>query len=402
MKSFITFLLETDLNPYQKNWVRSLYTGRESIPSRIVHDSDYHPVGVGGHNLFNLHAGNRGPINLPDYGGEYGNRRDNYLKARKHELSKHVFDPSNPDIPGSVHNGPEHPNTVRIIPFEVQKMEPHPDLIRHLGDHGYDIHDFENGLAIKRGGKNKERIGKILAKTKPRPTDAEAWIRWSMGSKHFERSRELHSLAQTHEIMISKDPFHIAEQSTGKRTWSSCLTLPNRDGDHGGCNHRHLVGDILGGTHAAYLIPKGSYERHKPLKAIARMTLRQYNSGDHSVLRPAGIVYGYHPHHPVSRAFASSLSSFTEKHFPFDKDKERYHVEWDTPNGDHGIYTDSFTSTHIDNPDHIMGDEQERFDRLLRGETGNDPFIEPKSSSSKSPKFSSSKSPTQKLKGGLE
>ena len=402
MKSFITFLLETDLNWFQQNLVRKSYSGREWISPRTVHDPDYHPVGVGTHHTKSSPQPTRGPINLPDYGGDFGKHIDDYSKAKKHELSKHVFDPSNPDIPGSVHHGFLHSNTVRIIPFEVQKMEPHPDLIRHLGDHGYDIHDFENGLAIKRGGKNKERIGKILEKTKPRPTDADAWTRWSMGSKHFERSRELHSLAQTHEIMISKDPFHIAEQSTGKKTWGSCIRLPDNPDDSGGCNYRHLIGDILGGTHAAYLIPKGSYNPHKPLKAISRMTLRQYNSGDHSVLRPAGIVYGYHPHHPVSRAFASSLSSFTEKHFPFDKDKERYHVEWDTPNGDHRIYTDSFTSTHIDNPDHIMGDEQERFDRLLRGETGNDPFIEPKSSSSKSPKFSSSKSPTQKLKGGLE
>ena len=357
MKSFITFLLETDLNPYQKGWVRDLYTGR-------------------GQHSFNLYT---------------GNRRDNYSKARKHELSRHVFDPSNPDIPGSVHNGPEHPNTVRIIPFDVQRMEPHPDLIRHLGDHGYDIHDFENGLAIKRGGKNKERIGKVLERTKPRPIDADAWNRWNTGSKHFERSRELHSLTKTHEIMISKDPFHIAEQSTGKRTWSSCLTLPNRDGDPGGCNHRHLVGDILGGTHAAYLIPKGSYKPNKPLKAVARMTLRQYSSedGDHSVIRPAGIVYGYHPQHPVSRAFASSLRSFTENHFPFNRNVNGYHVESDSPDG-HPIYTDSFTAKYIHNPDNNNSPRPEDEKESIGTET------------SIKPKPSSSSPPTQKLKGGLE
>lgn len=416
MKSFITFLLETDLNWFQQNLVRNSYSGREWISPRTVHDPDYHPVGVGTHHTKSSPQPTRGPINLPDYGGEFGKHIDDYSKAKKHELSKHVFDPSNPDIPGSVHHGSLHSNTVRIIPFEVQKTEPHPDLIKHLSDHGYDIHDFENGLAIKRGGKNPQKIGKILGKTKPEdpntlprrrssrsqypeghplkgiePVDPKLHETWQNASTHFERSRELHSLTKTHEIMISKDPFHIAEQSTGKKTWGSCIRLPDNSDDSGGCNHRFLAGDILGGTHAAYLIPKGSYNPHKPLKAVARMTLRQYSSedGDHSVLRPAGIVYGYHPRHPVSRAFASSLSSFTERHFPFDKNVSGYHVESSSPDGQ-SIYTDSFTAKYIHNPNNNNSPRSEEEKESIGTET------------SIKPKPSSSSPPTQKLKGGLE
>jgi hypothetical protein len=373
MKSFILFLQETDLSLIQRYKVRDWISDREYVPPRTFNDPDYHPIGVGSH-VFKPPDLIKGPINVVDYGGNFGNAINKYAKSKKHQLSSHIFDRNNQNIPGSVHDGPEHKDTVRIIPFETEAIKPHPDLIEHLDGHGYDIHDFSEGLAIKRGKTNPERIGKILRRTEPidydtpkghprrdiRSYSGQEWEdmsferqKWITATHHFEQSRELHSLSKTHEIMISKDPFHIAEQSTGKRTWDSCLRLPDGHCDFGGSNHEHLQSDILSGTHVAYLIPKESYKPGKPLSAIARMTLRQYDNDDdgekHSVLRPAGDVFGYGQTHPVSHAFRSSLRGFTETHFPFHPKRKTYHAESTSPEGNR-IYLDRGTERTIHNP----------------------------------------------------
>jgi hypothetical protein len=201
---------------------------------------------------------------------------------------------------------------VKIIPFDGKGASISRSgmnaLADHLSESGYKIHDLDKGLAVRtkipEGSKPRPiGIGKVLAATKGKGM----WTHYDA-----EKAFQTHSIIAPHinrglEIMITRSPYHVAEQSTNKG-WRSCLALgtcpeehhgfigDDEIGDHKkierarqqamrlgranqarGENAHKVPGDILGGTHMAYLIKKGDHDLKNPL---ARISLKPYHSAD--------------------------------------------------------------------------------------------------------------------------
>lgn len=222
------------------------------------------------------------------------------------EFSDHLFGGSSSGM------GRWDDKDVKTIPFDGKDATTTGQgmlaIMHHLSNSGYKIHDWDKGLAVRsetpKGSKPRPiGIGKVLAATKDKGMET-----------HYdaERAFQTHSIIAPHvnrglEIMITRSPYHVAEQSTNK-AWRSCLTLGTCPEEHQGFigddeigdqkkveraiqqairlgranqargeNAHKVPGDILGGTHMAYLIRKGDYKLKDPL---ARISLKPFHSDD--------------------------------------------------------------------------------------------------------------------------
>lgn len=232
--------------------------------------------------------------------------------ARDTDFSDHVFGGPSSGL------GRFDDKDVKILPFDISDTtygKPPASVERHLGTLGYKIHDWNQGLAIRANvpeGKksNPIRIRKILEKTKQHP-DQDVRSRNWMAIQDLGEYENLGigpHISKGFEIMITRHPYHVAEQSTNKG-WRSCMamgTCPDEDrgfiGDmedkeaqrsfqraaeqarrlgraqQAAGENAHLVPrDILGGAHMAYLIRKGDYKLKRPL---ARISLKPFHSDD--------------------------------------------------------------------------------------------------------------------------
>lgn len=251
-------------------------------------------------------------ISFKSYFAEALNRRQEYYidreihnaadYARDTEFSDHVFGGPSSGL------GRHNDHDVKIIPFDASEYSKPPEiLVNHLKTHGYKIHDWENRLAIRSdvpAGKkvNPIRIGKIMQKTEG--TDNHYWASNSLKQHDLVAP----FLNKGLEIMFTRHPYHVAEQSTNKG-WRSCMALGTcPDEDRGfigdmedsdarrseerameqarrlgranqapGENAHKVPDDILGGAHMAYLIQKGDYNLKRPL---ARISVKPYHSRD--------------------------------------------------------------------------------------------------------------------------
>jgi len=310
--------------------------------------------------------------------------------ARDTEFSDHVFGGPSSGL------GRHDDHDVKIISFDISEYTKPPEaLTKHLEDHGYKIHDWNKRLAIRSdvpAGKrvNPIRIGKVLQNTEG--SENHYW------AVHNLKQHDLVAphLSKGLEIMITRHPYHVAEQSTNKG-WRSCMALgvcPDEDrgfiGDMeekdamrsnerameqarrlgranqaAGEHADKVPDDILGGTHMAYLIPKGDYSLKRPL---GRISLKPYHSRDimtktnnwtysnkhlygsrygrmkdtpvkdipwkdikprHTILRPIGRTYILQElaRHPVITKFQDAVKDFTEIHFPMNAHEEDYQLD---------------------------------------------------------------------------
>lgn len=313
--------------------------------------------------------------------------------TRDTEFSDHIF--GGP----SSRKGEYDDHDVRIIPFNTSKLiTDFPDIVKkHLDDAGYKIHNLEHGLVVRKDAPTNKppkpiKVSKVLMANRDnmlyRDTHSIASAQWE---NHLEIKPHLNTGL---EIMITRNPYHIAEQSTNKG-WSSCLRmglLPCRDGDPrennwfdndsnilspkninprhatqdmtGGVRSHHLIGDIFGGTHVAYLIKHGDYKLSDPL---ARVSIKPYHSADiitkinrayqrsqndefgprtkwswrenlpweeikpqHTILRVAPRSYRrneYSPDLDLMKEFHSQIDKFITSEFPMHHYSDKYHID---------------------------------------------------------------------------
>lgn len=141
--------------------------------------------------------------------------------ARDTEFSDHVFGGASSGL------GRWDDKDVHVIPFDKKDLFTKvPTAIgTHLSAHGYRVHDWSKGLAVRTdlpAGKKPRPIGigKILAATSDKGGEKHFWAENAWRTHNEHASHADHDL----EIMITRHPYHIGEQSTNKG-WRSCLTL---------------------------------------------------------------------------------------------------------------------------------------------------------------------------------
>lgn len=227
-----------------------------------------------------------------------------------------------------------------VLPLERSTSTPHPDVVTHLEDHGYEVHDYMKGLAIKQGQtKNPISIGKVLART-----DAPQSLKTT-----YEKDPNRQGIDSTVHVVISRNPVHVAGMST-HQNWESCQTLGgsgkyiDKEGNEqklpkqevGGYTE-HVPADIAAGSHIAYLVshPDDVDKHYKP---IARILLKPYISNHgHTVLRPMG-SYG-----EEWNGFHSTVRKWADKHFPMKDPEYKLHSE---------VYPDGANQIHNFAPEH--------------------------------------------------
>ena len=224
--------------------------------------------------------------------------------TRPVDYSDHIFSPD------AKHGGTvvDRDTAVWHFPDEARKgLTPEIDVQDFLTRSGYDIVDYTKGLATRKGGKGRPiGIGRIL-NTPIQPPDEPAGV-YHLWDNHriaeiirksakiqYDTSDVREAMKTPMQIMITRDPYKVAQMSSGPR-WSSCLTLGTcpeyerfgpQEGDpegydptkekgfrRSGTNLHKLLDQIKGGAHVAYLIGQGDYDLKNP---FARITLRPYH-----------------------------------------------------------------------------------------------------------------------------
>lgn len=228
----------------------------------------------------------------------------------------------------------------------------------HLKNHGWDIHNYHDGLAsrIKNGVLELRRIGKVLQQTggdkiyhskkrdslvkgidgKPiKNSNGELIKKISdqtlLGFYNIDPERV--ASKQEYNIVISRDINDIAAMSTNKN-WSSCMTLPDDDFSIGGFNHTYLKSDFAKSTLIAFAIKNGDS------KPTGRLLIKRYVYTNifmipHYIYRPDYKSYG-----SVPSSFFHQIETLMKKHYPAKKGA--------TYILDKGLYNDARdTITHI-------------------------------------------------------
>lgn len=326
MKSFKNYLTE-ELNKYQKSWVDKIL-------------STQHPSDIAANTSFSDHI----------FGG-----------------------------PSSGFGRSDDKNTL-IMPFQHvgTHTEPSDHFKDFLGKIKYRIHDWSKGLAIREGSNRPISISKILN------SNSDLMKMRQSGNITDEDHQKILAELQKHrqtqaigtenlEVMISRNPYHIANQSTNTG-WRSCLTLGTCPGEEDSKNPEikdtikkayddakklkkpepkpglyweKNYGDILGGSHVAFLIKKGDYDLSDPLARISlkpyqeipttrrsspvdqpkRINIQQFNLERkkqlHTILRPIGNTYKkreFSATDPLITSFENQIQRFTDENFIQKKD----------------------------------------------------------------------------------
>lgn len=217
------------------------------------------------------------------------------------------------------------------LPDAGSDVEPDSDVVEHLSDHGYDIHDYVKGIASKkvtvgdpsRGIPLREKvvqhtIGSVLQRTKAEPHVMHAFLHDPARSA----TRGINENA-THHVVISKTPYAVGGMSTGT-SWTSCMNLNT------GSNNHYIPRDIEKGTHVAYLVKHDdttAFEHGEPSKPIARIALKPFHAddGEDTIFRPEERVYGN-----GNQKFERAVSEWAVKNYPakpgltYQKDRSVY------------------------------------------------------------------------------
>lgn len=191
-------------------------------------------------------------------------------------------------------------NNFTHFPLPETRSEPDPDVIEHLFKHGYDVHDYEKGIASKvtkvgdpdrgiplRDKVVHEKIGSVLEKTGADQSVKTAFMNDPTRSATRTNTSNLH-------VVVSTSPLAIAGMSTGTN-WDdkSCMNMVR------GGNKSYLENDSKHGTHVAYLVHGSDHtalEHGEPQHPIARIALKPYHamteSGRDTIFLPENKTWG--------------------------------------------------------------------------------------------------------------
>lgn len=186
---------------------------------------------------------------------------------------------------------------------------------KHLKGLNYDLHDYDRGVIVS-NKKRLESIGSILERTK-----APKKLINDFANDDRQMATEMHDK----DIVVSRNSYHVAQCSTGMG-WDSCAGMED-DGTVKRKAAVHLPGEVKNGTHVAYLLSKDT--AHLPMQqridqALSRVLLKPYKSDSgHEVLIPEDKTYSVGDTEGNTKknvSFIRKLSEFTDKHFPMKLD----------------------------------------------------------------------------------
>lgn len=241
------------------------------------------------------------------------------------------------------------------FPLPETRSEPDADVIEHLFKHGYDVHDYEKGIASKvtkvgdpargiplRDKVIHEKIGSVLEKTGADQSVKTSFMNDPSRSATRTNSSNLH-------VVISTSPLAIAGMSTGTN-WDdkSCMNLVK------GGNSRYLEDDSRHGTHVAYLVHGSDHtalEHGEPQHPIARIALKPYHamteSGRDTIFLPENKTWGMD-----DTRFSNAVSDWVHANYPAKTGhtyKKNDAVYDDTGNRYHKEYTQEEFNTAVNN-----------------------------------------------------
>lgn len=240
---------------------------------------------------------------IPD---ELQYKADNYTYNHHGEVDEPTLDKMHHAMGGK---------TFTHFPLTTETIHGDPDVHEHLHNHGYEVSDYQKGIASKKttvGDPSRgiplrekivhEKIGSILEKTKAPDHIKQAYTNDPARSK---------SESPMH-VVISHHPMAIAGMSTGT-PWYSCMNLKD------GSNQRYLRDDSEHGTHTAYLVHKDdptAFKTGLPSNPVGRINLKPYHHEDDdgekdTIFRPEGNSYG-----SEAGGFRNALHKWSVEHYP--------------------------------------------------------------------------------------
>lgn len=202
------------------------------------------------------------------------------------------------------------------FPLDTASSEADPDVLEHLTKHGYEVKDYNAGIAtIKKqvGDPSRgiplrtkhveEKIGSVLERTNASPEVKTSFMN--------DPARAASKSGSGHHVVISTSPLAVAGMTTGT-SWrdQSCMNME-------GGGHRHkLKDDSEHGTHVAFLVPHDDHTAFnfgEPSKPIARIALKPFHSqeSNDTIFRPENKTYGVD-----STAFTAAVGKWASEKYP--------------------------------------------------------------------------------------
>lgn len=268
-----------------------------------------------------------------------------------------------PGIDSSVHdkvfakynNGNEAADKI-IIPTDAKPstiIKPNPEVLAHLAKHGWTVHDYIKGMAVRQSNAKKadgspkieeKSIGSVLkdtgadsilsdmtilerVKTKPHPTipnkrepvldknKRPVIEKYNPSINQLYETDPIRSASKNKEgyqIVISRNPEDVVGMST-HRAWTSCMRMPSKEGGEHGCNYeQYLPGDLAHKTLTAYLTKRGDDNIESPITRLNIKRLIDHNG--ESTYRPFGDMYGQQ-----NEVFSSDVHKFAKENYPANK-----------------------------------------------------------------------------------
>lgn len=212
-----------------------------------------------------------------------------------------------------------------------------------LHEHGYTIHDWVKGHAVKIDEPNLENprkysIGKLMGKLESNGSpisNIPSGIKTTGGRINGGQTKEMPlidafnsdpmrmSSKGDHVMVVSRNRCDVAGMSTGQG-WTSCLNMDN------GSNKNYLKSEIENGTITAFLAHKNFED--KAVRPMGRINAKRFDSDDNSEIQfvPEKQYYGI-----VHSTFRKAVSDFFEKNYPLGKKNYNKHP---------AVYTDDTTN----------------------------------------------------------
>ena len=169
----------------------------------------------------------------------------------------------------------------------INDREAPQEIVDALKKLGYSITSYREGKAIKtievRDGKKTvtKNIGRIL-KNEVNDDDMYKMFMNRLGTSNKNQKRDF-------IICITHNPEDVGAMSTG-RNWTSCMELPEYDGDEGGEYYETALSQVQYGGMCAYLIDKNDRTVERPYARIALKRLESKDGG--FIYEPEERIYG--------------------------------------------------------------------------------------------------------------
>ena len=198
-----------------------------------------------------------------------------------------------------------------------------PDIVNALKNVGYEVSDYEKGLAQRIDNSNRKmKIGKLLAKHNPEL------------SQVFASDPLRKAVKGEYEAVISRHPYDIAGMSTD-RGWRSCMNIDD------GIERKYVDKDVKHGTLIAYAIKKGDRNIEDPVGRLLIKPFSLKKDKSQVMLGIENTSYGEMPN-----GFRSTVvkwaNAINEKKIKYSYGTTKEHPE---------LYPDS-----LNNPIHFTGD----------------------------------------------